>query len=194
MPAAAKPKLRGGRVYRTQDLARYGTNAPRIAKRLVAEGYLRPVARGLFVRPEVSKFGKVPPTREELMRGYLKGGRFIFSGPELWNALGLGSTALFASELVYNESRTGKVELGGRSFILRRVAFPETPTPEYFAIDLLKNHRKAGASLTGLLAELGRAASTGKLSKTELRKQAKRYGTRSTQRMVEEALEVASAA
>lgn len=194
MPAAVQPRLREGKVYRTQDLARYGTNAPRLAKRLVAEGYLRPIARGLFVRPEASKFGNVPPTREELMKGFLKGGRFIFSGPEQWNALGLGSTALFASELVYNESRTGTVELGGRSFMLRRVAFPETPTPEYFAIDLLRNHQKAGTSIHRLLTELGRAVATGRLNKAGLRREAERYGTASTQRMVEDALEAAAAA
>ena len=61
MPAAIRPKLKAGKVYRTSELARFGTNPPRIAKRLVSEGQLRPLAHGLFVHPEISKFGEVPP-------------------------------------------------------------------------------------------------------------------------------------
>ncbi len=188
MPAAAIPSFKPGKVYRTQDLKRFGRNAPRLAKRLVAEGHLRPVARGLFVHPEVSKFGPVPPTREALMRAYLNGGRFLFSGPEQWNALGLGSTALFASQLVYNTTRSGEVALGRRRFVLRRVAFPKNPSAEYFVIDLLKNHRKAGVPLGRIVPELTRAVATGRLSRTELREQAALYGTTSTQRIVESAI------
>ena len=46
MPAAVRPKLKSGKVYRTKDLAKYGRNPPRIAKRLVAERQLQPLARG----------------------------------------------------------------------------------------------------------------------------------------------------
>lgn len=194
MPAAVRPKLKPGRVYRTKDLAKYGKNPPRIAKRLVAEGQLQPLARGLFVHPESSKFGQVPPSREELMRAYLNGGRFIFSGPEQWNALSLGSTALFVSQLVYNEARSGEVELGGRHFTLRRVAFPESPSAEYFAVDLMKNHRKAGVSLGQVVAELSRAVVEGRLEPSKLRRSAKRYGTKSTETVVQKAIEAAAGA
>ena len=193
MPAPAKPRFTLGKVYRTKDLGRYGKNPPRIAKRLVAEGSLRLVARGLFVHPEVSKFGPVPPSKEELMRSYLNGGRYVFSGPEQWNALGLGSTALFTSQLVYNKNRTGHVELGGRHFVLRRVAFPAAPSAEYFVIDLLKNHRKAGASLGRLVSELSRAVASGRFGRAELQGHARRYGTKSIQRIVESAIEGAAA-
>jgi len=37
---------------------------------------------------------------------------------------GAGITALFAAPLVYNTKRSGTFELGGRKFVLRRVAFP----------------------------------------------------------------------
>ena len=47
------------------------------------------------------------------MRAFLDGGRFVFTGPERWNALGLGTTALFATPLVYNTRRSGTFELGG---------------------------------------------------------------------------------
>ncbi len=191
MPAAVRPKLKPGKVYRTKDLAKYGKNSPRMAKRLVAEGQLQPLAHGLFVHPESSKFGPVPPSREELMRGYLNGGRFVFSGPEQWNALSLGSTALFASQLVYNETRSGEVELGGRHFTLRRVAFPDACSAEYFAVDLLKNHRKAGVSLRQVETELSRAILEGRLNPSKLKRNAKCYGTKSTETVVERAIAAA---
>src|SRR5690348_5512301 len=57
---------------------------------------------------------------------------FVLTGPPVWNTLGLGATALFAITLVYNTKRTGEVVLDGRRYWLRRVAFPKTPTAEYF--------------------------------------------------------------
>ncbi len=192
MPAAVRPRLKPGRVYRTKELARFGKNAPRLAKRLVAEGELLPLAHGVFVRPEQSKFGPVPPSREELMRAYLNGGRFVFSGPEQWNALGLGSTAMFASPLVYNESRSGEVELGGRRFTLRRVAFPKNPSAEYFAVDLMKNHKKAGISLGQIESGLRRAITEGRLEPSKLRQNAQRFGTKAAQQAVEHAIELAA--
>ena len=191
MPAAVRPKLKRGKAYRTRDLARYGKNPSRLAKRLVTEGRLQPLARGLFVHPERSKFGQVPPGREELMRAYLNKGRFIFSGPEQWNALGLGSTAMFASQLVYNETRSGEVKLGGRSFTLRRVAFPDAPTAEYYAVDLMKNHRKAGISLAQIETELCRAIAEGRFKPSKLRSNVKRYGTKSVETAVENAIAAA---
>lgn len=191
MPAATTPTLKPGRVYRTSDLARYGTNSPRLAKRLVAEGRLRPLAHGLFVHPEASKFGEVPPSKEELMRGYLKGRPFVFSGPEQWNSLGLGSSAMFTAQLVYNHVRSGEVVLGGRRFILRRVAFPENPPPEYFAVDLLKNHRKAGVSRAVVRTKLSNAIAKGRLKRSILRREARRFGTRTVQECVEEAIAAA---
>ena len=191
MPAAVRPRLLLGKVYRTRDLARFSKNPSRMAKRLVAEGELRPLAHGIFVRPQQTKFGQAPPSREELMRAYLKGRRFVFSGPEQWNALSLGSTAMFASQLVYNESRSGKVTLGGRQFVLRRVAFPQNPTAEYFAVDLLKNHRQAGVSVGRIGNELARSVAEGRLSAGELRRNANRYGTKASARVVEHAIAAA---
>ena len=191
MPAAIRPKLKAGKVYRTSELARFGTNPPRIAKRLVSEGQLRPLAHGLFVHPEISKFGEVPPGKEELMRGYLKGRPFIFSGPDQWNALDLGSTAMFAAQSVYNHVRSGEVLLGGRRFILRRVAFPENPPPEYFAVDLIKNHRKAGVSREVIRKKLADAVARGRLKRSRLRRQAKRFGTKAIRECVEEAIAAA---
>jgi hypothetical protein len=163
MSAPAKPELQPGRVYRTRDLERWSANAPRLAKRLVDEGVLVPLAHGLFVHPEKTRFGMVPPKDEELMRAFLDGSPFVFTGPARWNALGLGSTALHAVTLVYNRKRTTEVELGARRFVLRRVRFPDHPSPEWYAVDLLEHADEAGVELAELRVGLARALAAGRL-------------------------------
>src|SRR5712692_7173187 len=157
MPTPAHPQLEPGRVYRTRELSAWGANTPRLAKRLVREGALVQLAHGLFAHPRRGRFGVAPPGDKELMRAFLDGGPFVFTGPERWNALGLGSTAIFAAPLVYNTKRSGAFELGGRRLALRRVAFPPNPPPEWFVVDLFENADRAGASRTELPAALTRA-------------------------------------
>jgi hypothetical protein len=193
MSLKADPKLRPGQVYRTGDLKRYGENPTRLARRLVQDGQLVRLRRGLYAAPEMSRFGAVPPKDEELVRTFLKTKTFVFTGPERWNALGLGTTAMFASPLVYNKKRTGEVNLGGRKFVFRRVAFPPHPTAEWFAVDLLQHAASAGASVRDLEGALGRASVRGELNPERLRHTAKRYGTQRTQAAVEKALSAAVA-
>ena len=45
------------------------------------------------------------------MRAFLDGGPFVFTGPERWNALGLGTTAMFAVPL-YITKRDGTFAFG----------------------------------------------------------------------------------
>jgi len=172
-------------VYRTRELAAWGSNAPRLAKRLVREGALVPLAHGLFAHPKLSRFGAVPPTDEELMRAFLDGAPFVFTGPDRWNVLGLGTTAMFAAPLVYNTKRSGTFELGGRRFVLRRVAFPDQPTPEWYAVDLLEHADQAGASRSELASALARTLERRALDREQLRLIAKQYGTKATQALVE---------
>jgi hypothetical protein len=121
----------------------------------------------------------------------LNGSPFVFTGPERWNALGLGSTAMFAVPLVYNTKRTGTFELGGRRLLLRRVAFPENPPPEWFVVDLLEHAEQAGMSRADVAAALGRALSRGAFDRQRLLDMAGRYGTKMTQALVARASEPA---
>lgn len=193
MTVSARPRLKSGRVYRTRDLARWSANPPRLAKRLVREGALVPLAYGLFSHPKRGRFGVVPPDDEEMMRAFLGGAPFVFTGPDRWNALGLGSTAAFAMPLVYNTKRSGTFELGDRRFLLRRVAFPKDPPPEWFAVDLLEHADQAGASRADLAAALGRALARRAFDRGRLRAMAREYGTLATQALVESALAAGAA-
>jgi len=192
MAVAATLRLRPGRAYRTRDLAGWSANPPRLAKRLVREGQLVHLARGLFFHPRRGRFGDVPPTDEEVMRAFLDGGRFVLTGPDRWNALGLGTTALFAATLVYNTKRTGTFELGGRQYILRLVAFPARPTAEWFVVDFFENASRAGVAPVVLARALRRAVAAGSFDAGRLREMVARYGTRRTRALVEGALEASA--
>ena len=118
------------------------------------------------------------------MRAFLEGAPFVFTGPDHWNTLGLGTTAVFAAPLVYNTKRSGTFHFGGRRFVLRRIAFPENPPPEWFVVDLLEHADQAGASRSELAASLARALTRGIFSRKRLLEMAKRYATKATQSLV----------
>lgn len=186
--------LKTGRVYRTRDLSRWTANPTRLARRLVDEGRFKPLAHGLFVHPKQGRFGAVPPTDEEVMRAFLDGAPFVLTGPERWNALGLGTSATFAVQLVYNTKRSGEFTLGGRRFLLRRVAFPKHPSPEWFAVDLLQHAEQAAADRDDLTAALAKAVRRRRLDSQRLHTMAREYGSRDTQARVASALGVAERA
>ena len=189
MSTAAQPQLEPGRAYRTRDLRRWSANPTRLARRLVDEGKLREAAHGLYYAPVQTKFGPTPAADEELLRAFLGGEPFLVTGPPRWNALGLGSTAMFAMTLVYNTRRTGEVVLGGRRFLLRRVYFPEDPSPEWFIVDLLQHHDMAGVALSELWAGLVGTLRLGRWDRERLREMAEAYGTKATLALVEDALD-----
>jgi hypothetical protein len=188
MSNAAQPQLEPGRAYRTRDLRRWSANPTRLARRLVDEGKLREAAHGLYYAPILTKFGPAPAAQAELLRAYLGGEPFLLTGPPQWNALGLGSTAMFAVTLVYNTRRTGEVVLGGRRFLLRRVYFPEDPSPEWFVVDLLQHHDMAGVALSQLREGLVATLRLSRWDRERLREMAETYGTKATLALVEDAL------
>jgi hypothetical protein len=185
-------QLEPDRVYRTQDFARWSKNPPRLAKRLVRTGQLLQLRTGLFVHARVGRFGAVPPRDEELLRRFLNGGPFVFTGPEKWNALGLGTTAMFAVPRVYNTKRTGRFTLGNRVFDLSRVAFPEQPPVEWFVVDLFEHAAEAGTSRHDLAAALVAPLRRGMFSAGRLKDMARRYGTKVTQLAVDGAVHAAA--
>jgi len=188
MSTAAKPDLQPGRAYRTRDLRRWSANPTRLAKRLVREGKLRQAAHGLFYAPVPSRFGPAPPDETELLRAFFAGRPFIISGPPRWNALGLGATAMFASTLVYNTRRTGEFTLDGRPYLLRRVLFPEHPSPEFYVVDLIQHHDMAGVSLAELEGRLVATLKQGRWDRERLVEMAERFGTKATLALVERCL------
>ena len=188
MSLAAQPKLEPGKTYRTRELRRFGANPARLARRLVREGKLQQAAHGLYYAPVQSRFGQAPPPDDEILRGFLGDSPFVITGPPKWNALGLGATAMFAATLAYNQKRTGEFTFDGRRFILRRVYFPDRPSPEWFVIDLLQHHDMAGVSLAELRERLVATLREGRWDRARLRAMAGQYGTKATLAVVEQCL------
>ena len=131
----------------------------------------------------------MPPSEDELLRAFLKDTPFLVTGPERWNSLGLGSTAVFAVPLVYNRKRSGTFDLGGKRFMLRRVPFPTNPSPEWFAIDLFENLEKAGLSPREATRNLSNALARRSLNRERLLEMATTFGTHRTQASIRQALE-----
>ncbi|MDY0001237.1 MAG: hypothetical protein RBU30_08085 [Polyangia bacterium] len=175
-------------AYRTKELGRFGANPARLVRRLVREGKLQQAAHGLFYAPVKSRFGDAPPSEEAILRGFLAGSPFVVTGPPRWNALGLGTTAMFAATLVYNRKRSGEFTIDGRRFLLRRVYFPMHPTPEWFVIDLLQHHGMAGASLAELENRLVATLREGRWKREQLQAMAEEFGTKATLATVERSL------
>lgn len=180
MTRAAQPQLEEGRVYRTQDLYPFGANPTRLARRLVKEGKLLYASHGLYYAPIKSRFGQAPPAEEDILRTFLGGSPFVITGPPVWNSLGLGTSALYAATLVYNTKRTGEFTFDGRRYLLRRVRFPQDPTPEWFIVDLFQHHEMAGVSLEDLSEALISTLRQGRWDSDRLRQMASEFGTKAT--------------
>lgn len=127
--------------------------------------------------------------RDDFRQALGDGAPFVLTGPERWNALGLGTSAVFATPLVYNTKRSGRFSFGGRQFLLRRVAFPKAPSPEWFVIDLFENAEMAAASPTDLAAALEAALRDGRFDRARLSAMSGRYGSKRTQAPVTRALD-----
>ena len=184
----AEVQLQPGKVYRTEDLYRYGRNPTRLVARLVEAGALQRLRKGVYYAPRTTVFGEVPPSETAFLESLFRGRPYLRTGPSVWNALGLGATAVEVVPLVYNTTRTGIVHLGRRRFELRRVRFPRKPPAEYFVVDLLENTDRAGIAPEAVRDALAAAVKAGRFAPERLLAMAREYGTRATQSLVQEAL------
>jgi hypothetical protein len=121
------------------------------------------------------------PTDDELMRVFLDGTPYVFTGPDRWNTLGLGTTALYAIGMVYNRKRSGRVVLGGRPFLMRRRAFPGDPPVEWFVVDLFCHAEEAAASLADLSVALTVALREERFDRDRLAEMVRRFALRRSQ-------------
>ena len=138
--AALAARLQTGRVYRREDLARMSKAVDRQLSELVSTGVLKKLAQGLYYEPKKSSFGLLPPTEEQVVRGFLRNKDFLVFSPSSYNTVGLGTTQLYNSTLVYNYKRHGVFKLGNRQFHFRvKPRFPKKLTPEFLYVDLLNN-------------------------------------------------------
>ncbi len=95
---------------------------------------------------------------------------------------------MFAHPLVYNRKRSGLFNLGGRTFDLRRVRFPDHPTLEWFVVDLLENLASVCLDRSETAAILTERVAEGAFNPKALETMAAEFGTKATQALVRHAL------
>jgi|SRR3989338_2868511 len=167
--------LKSGHVYRRSDLK----TGDRHLKRLVAEGVLQKMARGLYYCPAMASFGSVPPEDEVLIRAFLKGDDFLLISPNLYNALGVGTTQLYNKCLVYNHKRHGRHTLAGKVFEFRRKQqFPKALSKEFLLVDLLNNLHELAEDRDAVLQSVRKRML--KASKSKFKRVVNAYGGRRT--------------
>lgn len=135
-----KAHLKRGMVYRRSDLNQWSNAVDRHVKELVKEGTLHKINSGLYYYPKKSVFGKVPPDEEKLVRTFLKDEYFLLTSPNDYNSLGVGTTQLYNTRVVYNHKRHGEFKLGGKTYSFKlKPRFPKKTSPEFLLVDLVNN-------------------------------------------------------
>lgn len=170
-----KSNLEPGKLYRRSDLGKWSKSVDRHARQLVDEGVLKKLQNGLYYYPKESAFGKVPPTDEQLVRAFLKDDNFLLTSPNTYNALGLGTTQLYNTKVVYNYKRHGKFTLGNRTFdFQRKYNFPKKLSNEYLFVDLMNNLHSLAEDQKEVENKLKQKALT--MNSKKLLNNAKQYG------------------
>lgn len=135
-----KKHLKEGKVYRRADLAQWSNAVDRHLHLLVQEGAMQKLSHGMYYVPKKTAFGVAPPDEETLVRSFLKDDHFLLTSPNAYNSLGVGTTQLYNTRVVYNHKRHGEFKLGGRTFFFHdKHRFPKKATEEFLLVDLVNN-------------------------------------------------------
>ena len=178
-------ELQAGRVYRREDLARLSNAVDRHLNELVSTGVLKKLAQGLYYAPKQSNFGPLPPTDEQVVRGFLRDKDFLVFSPSSYNTVGLGTTQLYNSTLVYNHKRHGVFKLGNRAFDFRvKHRFPKKLTPEFLYVDLLNNLEELAEDRDAVLSQARNKLMS--FNQPRLQEALNSYGNMATRKRVRE--------
>jgi hypothetical protein len=178
-----KMHLQKGQVYRRNDLVKWSRSVDRHLHTLLEEGVLQKLSQGVYYYPENSAFGQTPPEEETLVRSFLKDDRFLMTSPNLYNALGVGTTQLYNQRTVYNHKRHGKFKLGNRTFDFQvKHHFPEKLTPEFLLVDLAGSLDRLAEDQQQIKNNV--LFKAGNMNKTELQHALDHYGNGKAKRLL----------
>ena len=170
-----KSHLRTGQVYRRADFEKWSNAPDRHLHQLVDEGKLQKLAGGLYYAPKPTVFGDAPADDAALVEAFLKDHRFLLYSPNVYNALGVGTTQLYNETVVYNHKRHGRFKLGGRTFDFRmKPHFPLKASREFLLVDLVNNVTRLAEDKEAVLARVKEKAV--QMDKTALRRAVEAYG------------------
>lgn len=176
-----RKKLRPGEVYRRSQLVNWSTSVDRHVAELIKDGTLQKLYPGLFYFPRKTVFGQVPPDEKKLVSSFLKDDDFLLTSLNVYNSLGVGTTQLYNTRIVYNHKRHAKFRFGNQEFDFRvKHRFPTAATPEFLLVDLVNNLDTLAEDKAKVLDNVARKTST--MNKMTLKKSVTKYGTISTKK------------
>jgi len=182
-----KGHLRPGQVYRREELAQWSNAIDRHLRQFVDDGTFTKLARGLYLYPKQTVFGKAPAEDHKLVETFLKDRRFLLASPNAYNGLGVGTTQLYDKTVVYNHKRHGRFSLGGRTFDFRqKPSFPRKLTSEFLLVDLVNNLDRLAESKEEVLARVRERIASCDVPR--LHRAAREYGNVWTRKFFAEAL------
>lgn len=180
--------LKPGHVYRREDLARLSNAVDRHLRELVASGKLQKLAAGLYHAPKSSNFGPLPPSDDELVKGFLRDKEFLVFSPSAYNTVGLGTTQLYNRTLVYNHKRHGLFRLGSRLFDFRvKPRFPKELSSEFLYVDLLNNLEELSEDRDVVLSQA--RIKLASFDREQLKRTLESYGNMATRKRLREWLD-----
>jgi len=176
-----KKHLVPGQTYRRSDLAEFTSNVDRHLHSLVADGHLKKLSTGLYVAPKTTAFGEAPPDEQSLLKTFLKDDHFVVYSPSQFNSLGLGTTQVYNTRVVFNRKRSGSLSVAGRNYTFRmwREA-PKSLTKEFLVVELLNHLKDLAEDHEALLKNLQSRLS--EMDVAKLNRAVKRFGTLSAQK------------
>lgn len=182
-----KRHLKPGAVYRRSDLAEWSKSVDRHARALLDTGVLKKLRTGLYYCPKKSVFGDVPADDNKLVKSFLKDDQFLLTSPNAYNSLGLGTTQLYNTQVVYNYKRHGVYELGGRKFEFRRkYQFPNKVTEEFLLVDLMNNLNSLAEDQEALRARVREKARS--MEAKKLKQAVKKYANNTSKKYFDSVL------
>jgi hypothetical protein len=178
-----KKRLKPGRAYRREELARWSTSVDRHLKQLVEQGVLKKLSGGLYAYPKETAFGPAPASDKDVVSAFLKDDRFLLASPNAYNSLGVGTTQLYDKTVVYNHKRHGEFQLGGRKFAFRvKPRFPKSLTKEFLLVDLVNNVDQLAEVKDQVLKRVMERATSS--DNPRLRRAVREYGNERTKKLL----------
>jgi len=182
-----KTHLKRGAVYRRADLEQWSKSVDRHIAELIAEGTLEKVGPSLYHYPRKNIFGKEPPENNTLIKKYLKDNKFLITSFNQYNGLGVGTTQLYNSMIVYNHNKSGQVKLDNKVFkFKKKSAFPAEVSKEFLMVDLVNNLPELAEDQPEVLKRVYQTIP--KLDPKSMSNALKRYGTAKTKKLLATAL------
>jgi hypothetical protein len=179
--------LQPGQVYRRADLEQWSRAVDRHLQVLVKNGTVKKLSGGLYYVPKPTVFGDAPAEEQVLVAAFLNDNHFLITSPNDYNALGVGTTQLYNTRVVYNYKRHGTFKLGNRTFrFVRKPYVPEKLTKEFLLVDMVNNRKELAEDQPDLLRHVERQAKL--MDAPRLKRLADRFGKVATKKFFKQVL------